>query len=172
MAVSLKHAFVSSKSDGADNTLVRPSNWNAEHTLTLDEDRVLGRVSSGNGVAEELTAAQLRTLADVTQTGVLGGINTRTGSYTLVVSDRGKVIEMNVGSANTLTIPANADAALPVGTQVTVIQYGTGQTTIAAAAGVTLNSLAGALRITAQYGAASLYKRNTNDWVAFGTLTT
>lgn len=27
----VKHAFVSAKSDGADSTLVRPSNWNANH---------------------------------------------------------------------------------------------------------------------------------------------
>lgn len=30
----IKHAFVSAKSDGADTTLVRPSNWNADHTGT------------------------------------------------------------------------------------------------------------------------------------------
>jgi len=172
MAVSLKHAFNNPKSDGGDATVVRPSNWNAEHVLTLDQDRVLGRVSSGNGAAEELTAAQLRTLADVTQTGVLGGINTRTASYTLVVGDRGKVVEMNVASANTLTIPANADAVFPVGTQITVIQYGAGQTTIAAAAGVTLNALGGALKTSARYAAVSLYKRDTNEWVAFGSLST
>ena len=172
MAVSLKHSFNNPKSDGADATVVRPSNWNAEHVLTLDQDRVLGRVSAGNGAVEELTAAQLRTLADVTQTGVLGGINTRTASYTLVLGDRGKVVEMNVAGANTLTIPANADAAFPIGTQITVIQYGAGQTTIAAAAGVTLNALGGALKTTAQYAAASLYKRGTNEWIAFGSLTT
>jgi transposase len=30
----LKHAFTSSVSDGGDATLVRPSNWNANHTIT------------------------------------------------------------------------------------------------------------------------------------------
>lgn len=173
MAVSLKHAFTSPKSDGADNTLVRPSNWNAEHQLTLDQDRVLGRVSTGNGAAEELTGAQLRTLADTGQAGVLGGINTQVGAaYTLVLGDRGKVIEMNNAAANTLTIPLNADAAFPIGTQITVIQLGAGQTTIAATAGVTLNALGGALKLSAQYAAASLYKRGTNEWLAFGSLNT
>jgi hypothetical protein len=28
----IKHAFVSQKADGSDETLVRPSNWNAEHS--------------------------------------------------------------------------------------------------------------------------------------------
>lgn len=34
--MAIKHAFTSAKDDGADATLVRPSNWNAEHTgLTI-----------------------------------------------------------------------------------------------------------------------------------------
>lgn len=173
MAISLKHAFTSPKSDGGDATLVRPSNWNAEHTLTLDQDRVLGRKSTGNGAAEELTAADLRTLADVAQAGILGGINTQTGTaYTLVLADRGKVVEMNNASANTVTIPLNASVAFPIGTQITIIQYGAGQTTIAATAGVTLNALGGALKTSARYAAASLYKRGTNEWIAFGSLNT
>lgn len=29
--MTIKHAFVSEKSDGSDSTLIRPSNWNADH---------------------------------------------------------------------------------------------------------------------------------------------
>ena len=35
--MSIKHAFESAKDDGADATLVRPSNWNAEHTITTSK---------------------------------------------------------------------------------------------------------------------------------------
>lgn len=172
MAISLKHAFTNPKSDGGDATIVRPSNWNEEHVLTMDSGFVLGRLTSGNGAAEELTSTQLRTLLDVLQAGVLGGINTQTGTaYTLVLGDRGYVIEMNNGSANTLTVPANADVAFPVGTQITVIQYGAGQTTIAPAGGVTIRSMGGALKTVGQYAAVSLYKRATNEWVLFGSTT-
>lgn len=31
--MAIKHAFVSGKADGGDTTLVRPSNWNADHTV-------------------------------------------------------------------------------------------------------------------------------------------
>ena len=31
--MGIKHAFVSAIADGADATLVRPSDWNAEHVL-------------------------------------------------------------------------------------------------------------------------------------------
>lgn len=34
----VKHAFTSAKSDGADSTLVRPSNWNADHTIDTHLD--------------------------------------------------------------------------------------------------------------------------------------
>jgi hypothetical protein len=34
MALTITHSFVSAKADGPDNTLVKPSDWNANHTLT------------------------------------------------------------------------------------------------------------------------------------------
>jgi hypothetical protein len=37
---TIKHAFVSTKSDGADPTKVQASNWNADHTVTLDKTDV------------------------------------------------------------------------------------------------------------------------------------
>lgn len=55
MAISLKHAFQSAKADGADASLVRPSNWNAEHTLTLAASRLLGRATASAGAAEEIS---------------------------------------------------------------------------------------------------------------------
>lgn len=55
MAISLKHTFQSAKADGTDSTLVQPSNWNAEHTLTLAAGRLLGNGAGTAGVAQELT---------------------------------------------------------------------------------------------------------------------
>jgi len=54
MAISFRHAFTSGKVDGTDSTLIQPSNWNAEHTLTLGAGKVLGRDSSAGGAAQEL----------------------------------------------------------------------------------------------------------------------
>jgi hypothetical protein len=40
--MTVKHAFTSAINDGGDATLVRPSNWNAEHSVTLvQQDRTL-----------------------------------------------------------------------------------------------------------------------------------
>mgnify|MGYP000671901983 CR=1 FL=1 len=48
--------------------------------------------------------------------------NAQVASYTLVLADSGKMVEMNNASANTLTIPPNSSVALPVGTTITVLQ--------------------------------------------------
>lgn len=56
MAISLKHAFQSAKGDGPDASIVRPSNWNAEHPLTLNGPAVVGKPTAGNGQAVEVPA--------------------------------------------------------------------------------------------------------------------
>lgn len=55
MTFSLTHAFVSAVADGGDTSLVRPTNWNAEHTITLATDRLLGRDTAGSGAVEEIS---------------------------------------------------------------------------------------------------------------------
>lgn len=53
--VSIKHKFQSLKSDGPDDTLVQPSEWNDEHDIeTSQSDVVVGRESSGAGAAQEI----------------------------------------------------------------------------------------------------------------------
>lgn len=54
---SLKHLFNSPKADGSDPTLVKPSDWNAEHKLTASTDGVvIGRaVGAGPGDMQELS---------------------------------------------------------------------------------------------------------------------
>lgn len=94
--------------------------------------------------------------------------NAQTSSYTLVLADAGKLIEMNSASAMTLTIPADASVAFPVGTKIDILQTGSGQVTIAGS-GFTPNATPG-LKISAQWGAASLVKRGTNSWVVIGNL--
>lgn len=66
MAISIKHKFQSQKEDGDDEDLVKPSDWNDEHDLTLGQDKLLGRASSGTGPVEEIdcTAAGRALLDD------------------------------------------------------------------------------------------------------------
>ena len=94
-----------------------------------------------------------------------GAINGQTGSYSLVAGDNGKIVTMNVGSANNLTVPAS----LAVGFNCTVIQLGTGQTTIVAS-GTTLNSYQSYLKISGQHGSASIVGYTSNVYNVAGNL--
>ncbi len=55
--VSFKHTKTSLKSDGADATQVLPSDWNAEHTVTVNAGKVVGRDTSAAGAIQELSLA-------------------------------------------------------------------------------------------------------------------
>ena len=66
MAISLKHLFQSAKSDGADNTVVQPSDWNDEHVLTQATNRLLGRTTAGTGATEEIAPGTGITLSSAT----------------------------------------------------------------------------------------------------------
>jgi hypothetical protein len=95
-------------------------------------------------------------------------ISTQVSSpYVLALLDRRSIVEMNAAGANVVTIPTNATVAFPVGTTITVSQYGVGVTTITGATGVTLNGTSGgSVQAAGQYKAVHLYKRATNEWVA------
>lgn len=70
MVVSLKHKFVTTKDDHADPNLVSKTAWNDEHDLTLGQDKLLGRASSGTGPVEEITCtAAGRALLDDADAG-------------------------------------------------------------------------------------------------------
>jgi len=95
--------------------------------------------------------------------------NAQAASYTLVLADRNKLVEIGVGTANTLTVPPNSSADFPTGTHITVIQTGAGQCTVTAGAGVTINATPG-LKLRAQWSGATLIKRAANTWVLIGDL--
>lgn len=138
--------------------------------LTLAPVATSGAYADLTGKPALGTAAAANT-ADFEKAGEQVGINTQTGTaYTLVLADKGKIVEMNNAGANTLTIPANASVAFPVNSRIDLSQFGAGQTTIAADAGVTIRSAGGKLKLTGQYSGATLYKRGTDEWVLVGDL--
>lgn len=96
--------------------------------------------------------------------------NRQISSYTLQLSDGDKLVEMNVGSANNLTVPLNASVAFPIGTQILIAQYGAGQTSILPTGGVNVRSAGGKLKLTERYSAATLIKIDTDEWYLFGDL--
>lgn len=154
---------------------------------------------SGLGVANEITywtgVKQLGSLATTTYPsltelsyvkGVTSAIQTQldtkvnelitanrqVASYVLALSDKNKLVEMNVGSANNLTIPLNSSIPFSIGTQILISQYGAGQTTILPTGGVTLRSAGGKTKLTSQYSGATIIKIATDEWYLFGDITT
>ena len=96
-------------------------------------------------------------------------INAQVASYTLVIADAGKQVEISSASGVTLTVPTNAVAAFPIGTTIIIVQTGAGQITVAGSAGVTVNATPG-LKLYGQWSTALLLKRATDTWLLSGDL--
>jgi hypothetical protein len=100
-------------------------------------------------------------------------VNAQSGTtYTLVAGDAQKLVTLSNASPITLTIASNATQALPVGTQVTISQFGAGQVTVVGASSpspVTVNATPG-LKLRTQYSSATLVQVSTDNWLLVGDL--
>ena len=136
---------ISGLGSGVATFLATPSSANLASMLT-DE------IGTGNIVLSELATSP------------------QNASYLIVAADRGKMVEMNVAGANTITVQPNSTVSFPVGTQIDILQVGAGQTTVTAGSGVTINGTPG-LKLRAQWSSATLIKRaNPDTWVVVGDL--
>ena len=144
------------------NDLVLQSGSNERMRITSSGNVLIGTTSDNS------TGAKLQVNGGITYVNIF---NRRTASYTLALTDQNDIIEMNVGSANNLTVPLNSSVAFPIGTEIAVLQYGSGQTTIVATGGVTLRSKSNALKISGQFAGCTLVKVGTDEWYVVGDLT-
>lgn len=118
-----------------------------------------------------LSAANVNSITEGVNDVAFAVFNAQTGTtYTLALGDVAEIVTLTNASAITLTVPANATVAFPIGTQIVIAQLGAGQVTVSPAGGVTLNSYNSALKLTGQYAVATLVKRDTNTWLVFGNL--
>lgn len=98
-------------------------------------------------------------------------LNAQVGTtYSLVIGDAWKLITLSNASAITLTIPANASVAFPVGTHIDLIQLGAGQVTVAITSD-TLRSTPTA-KLRTQYSMATLIKIASTTWAITGDMAT
>jgi hypothetical protein len=97
----------------------------------------------------------------------------KTASYTPVLADANKIIEVDSVSATTLTIPPNSSVAYDVGVVIGVYQHDVGTVSMAPGAGVTILSAiaqTGTRALSGRYSEGSLRKRDTDVWVLVGDL--
>lgn len=90
----------------------------------------------------------------------------KTASYTAVAADNGTLIPFNASSAVTFTI----STAIPVGGRVEVIQAGTGALSVAAGAGLTLQSYLNYTKLAGQYAAGAVVRINAGTATLIGNL--
>ena len=151
--VSASAAITNTKISGTAVTLA--DSGTVTSAMIADSTIVDGDISSSANIAQGK-------IADVLT-------NAQTASYTLVLADKNKIVEMGVATANTLTVPPNSSVAYAVGSQINILQTGAGQTTVTAGAGVTVNAAPG-LKMRTQWSYATLVKRATDTWVLVGDI--
>lgn len=172
------------------STAILKADFNAKgDLLSASADNTLSVLSVGtNGqvlTANSATASGLQwSTPDVTPTNSVTltnktltapvinlAINLQTTAYELVLADNGKMVEVLSSSPVTLSIPTDANQAFATGAQITILQTGTGQVTIAATTPgtTTVNGTPG-LKLRAQWSSAVCIKRATDSWVVLGDL--
>ena len=99
-----------------------------------------------------------------------------TNAHTLVSGSAGQLLlTSNGATAGTVFIPVDATTNFAIGTQITILQTGTGQITIQATTPATTSlfstgATSTAPKCRAQYSAITLWKSAANTWYAFGDL--
>lgn len=104
-------------------------------------------------------------------------LNAQTGTtYTFVLADAdNKLVTASNASAQTYSIPTNANVAYPIGSQINIIAIGAGQVTINAVTSGTTTILsngatAAAPKLRVQYSSATCIKVATDTWYVVGDI--
>ena len=98
-------------------------------------------------------------------------INGQTGtSYTLALSDVGKLVTLSNASGITLTVPPESSVAFEVGAAVAIAQTDSGSVSVASGSGVTITSFNDYFDLAGEGATASLVKLGSDAWLLFGNL--
>lgn len=141
----------------------------------------LGVTTVGNNVLTADTAVDARSaisapaIADMSlqATWLRESIGGNPATFGVSAEYMGRAVQMLDDVLNTVNIPTNASAPIPLYSWIDIVQTGTGTTEIEADTGVTLNGATpGTINITRQWGRVRLHKIGTDAWTASGEWTT
>jgi hypothetical protein len=185
---SIDASLVDLKGGTTGQVLSKNSNTDMDFTWVTDAAGDITGVTAGTGlsgggtsgtvtvsidtaVTADLTTAQTLTNKSLTNPVITQTINAQTGTtYTLVIGDANKLVQLNNASAITLTLPPSV---FSVGQSVDVYQRGAGQVTFAQGSGVTIRSTGAtstAPKLRAQYSAATVICIGVSEFLVVGDL--
>lgn len=154
------------------NNKVDSSIYN-NHVALIASESIKGHLQIANTteVLNAIEATKVITPATLESKLVdYGNIVNKSASFIIALTDRNKTIVMTGTATQTVTIPANSSVAFKVGTQIIVIQQGTGTVTFTPASAVTLYSKDTKRIIDGQYTGITLIKTATDTWLLVGAL--
>jgi hypothetical protein len=132
------------------------------------------RIATFDGITGKLIQDSGKTLGDFVEVTDPVTINAQTGTtYTLVLTDVGKLVTLANADPVTVTVPLNGSVAFPVGTIIALQQMGVGAVSVEGPSGVTINGTdPGSETLTdAQYlSTATLTKHATDTWTLTGAV--
>ena len=143
-------------------------------SITSTDLRGVVNNPSGLSAAGATFSSNVSVGGNLTVTGTIVGnqeINAQTGTtYSLVLSDSGKLVTLNNASGITMTFPTYASVGITTGAVVYFAQLGAGTVGFTGAAGVSVRTTPG-LFLRTQYSTASAIKIATNEWLISGDMT-
>ena len=143
-------------------------------SITSTDLRGVVNNPSGLSAAGATFSSNVSVGGNLTVTGTIvgnQGINAQTGTtYSLVLSDSGKLVTLNNASGITMTFPTYASVGITTGAVVYFAQLGAGTVGFTGAAGVSVRTTPG-LFLRTQYSTASAIKIATDEWLLSGDMT-
>jgi hypothetical protein len=109
MAITVKHSKVSTIPDDADTSLVRPSDWNADHTLVglgtmAEQDANNVNITGGTIANATLTSPKINEILDTNGNEVLGLLSTASATdYLAIKNGIGVGVPLHISSEGSST---------------------------------------------------------------------
>ena len=165
-------AFNAAKGVVAGNGLSEATPGILSIDTAVTQARVANVSDTEIGYLDGVTSA-IQTQLDTKETRYYTFVTDATTARTVTAStDEGKTLKFTSSSPITITIPTAAnDAGWAVGDYVEIIQYGSGQITVAGDTGVTVNATDSQKKTRVQFSSLTLIKVAANEWLLTGDTT-
>jgi len=134
---------------------------------TITQAALYDVIDSLAHVSEDAIATDSEVTTAVEAARYMALVTDATTARTLVLTDAGKYLSFTSSSAVNVVVPPQASVAWVADTEIVLEQAGTGQVTIVAGSGVTINSSL-TLKTNARYSIIALKRTASNVWTLGG----